>query len=898
MTPFVTPVTESHSRFIDVGAFDDAINASFEEFEDILGAVVTGLSPRGTWHPTGSFPPEAAKGDFWIVSSAGIVDGQAFAVGDWLIALQNSASTSAYAGNWARGDYSRVSRRTYVDVAALLASLEGTRGEGAEWRAGPYHYREASPAATDHHFATAGGQKLYVLPDSDGAFNLGAWGADLTGATPEHATLQAVIDLGSRAVRIPYGAMIRMGGDVDLRSDLALLAQGVTFTSDGTVRSINAKGILLGVSSVLNNNGLKGSFGARPASKGLFAAGDWVVLVNSNEVDGDGGPKGRASQLFRVIEVDTSPSDFDQLTFDVALGYHFTALGVADKATLHKVHPLTDVTVCVEALRGVVVTPGLVTNFLCEIGDAGNDGALQPDTTAPSANRRGRIRARVTGEYGASSGPNALVDLRGWQDLDLDLWTFGGREDGTRLYRCLDVRGTVQANSHASRGVHMYKVSGERLRVVAERGTATGNVEQILIDYCEDLDVTPRAVSYLSDNGVEVRGRARNVVVREPYIVAPTNGSGQACLNLHPASANQVFEQVRVLGGYIKGYNGYGLFAPDGCDGLIVDGLRVETWPGGSLSPLTVSTDGGISAPKNVLIQNCWTDRFLNFGCSSTLRGKSLHVRNCRFSIPSDSSSYQLANYWDGVMVEDLAIEEAPTGVELRILNSTDVTVERVRRPDDRARWNFGGSAVAYFDDPVSEDIPALEVALAVNARIFDSFTDPDGTPITSHIPEAGPGWSETVGADATVAGNALRVTTDGNLVTQRFPADTFVANLAIIRPEDRAWVDYSLVWDYVDASNFSEVRFTPSDGTIVIGDLIGGTRTARASFDGWDIPPGETRSVRIDVRGHGVVLSVGGMRVLTGTVNRATGSATGGWRRNGAGTSSAAVLASILVRS
>jgi hypothetical protein len=198
----------------------------------------------------------------------------------------------------------------------------------------------------------------------------------------------------------------------------------------------------------------------------------------------------------------------------------------------------------------------------------------------------------------------------------------------------------------------------------------------------------------------------------------------------------------------------------------------------------------------------------------------------------------------------------------------------------------------------VSEDIPALEVALAVNARIFDSFTDPDGTPITSHIPEAGPGWSETVGADATVAGNALRVTTDGNLVTQRFPADTFVANLAIIRPEDRAWVDYSLVWDYVDASNFSEVRFTPSDGTIVIGDLIGGTRTARASFDGWDIPPGETRSVRIDVRGHGVVLSVGGMRVLTGTVNRATGSATGGWRRNGAGTSSAAVLASILVRS
>ena len=171
--------------------------------------------------------------------------------------------------------------------------------------------------------------------------------------------------------------------------------------------------------------------------------------------------------------------------------------------------PLEDVSLRLSTLRGVVVTPRLVVGLSFECEDADNAGALQPDATVPSANRRGRVRAKVTGSFGTALEPNALLDLRGWDDLELDVATLREREDGTRLFRCLGVRGTVRSHSHGSRGVNAYKVSGRDLSLVAENGIAAGNVEQIILDYCEDLECSLRAVSFPSDNGIQLRGRAQ-----------------------------------------------------------------------------------------------------------------------------------------------------------------------------------------------------------------------------------------------------------------------------------------------------------------------------------------------------------------------------------------------------
>lgn len=59
-------------------------------------------------------------------------------------------------------------------VADMLADTHLAQGEGTVWRADGFRYREADPAATDHHLTTAGGVKLYVQPGDDGWYNFRA----------------------------------------------------------------------------------------------------------------------------------------------------------------------------------------------------------------------------------------------------------------------------------------------------------------------------------------------------------------------------------------------------------------------------------------------------------------------------------------------------------------------------------------------------------------------------------------------------------------------------------------------------------------------------------------------------------------------------------------------------
>lgn len=56
----------------------------------------------------------------------------------------------------------------YSTVAAMLASTEASLGVGVIWEAEGHKYREAASAATDYHVITAGGVKLYAVPDAEG----------------------------------------------------------------------------------------------------------------------------------------------------------------------------------------------------------------------------------------------------------------------------------------------------------------------------------------------------------------------------------------------------------------------------------------------------------------------------------------------------------------------------------------------------------------------------------------------------------------------------------------------------------------------------------------------------------------------------------------------------------
>jgi hypothetical protein len=98
----------------EVSVVDDLDNATTTSLatsaaiKSYIDSTVGGLGNlEGGWNasagtfPVGSAPVAGTKaGDYWYVTTAGIVDSVAFNIGDVLIAVTNSASTTTYAGNW------------------------------------------------------------------------------------------------------------------------------------------------------------------------------------------------------------------------------------------------------------------------------------------------------------------------------------------------------------------------------------------------------------------------------------------------------------------------------------------------------------------------------------------------------------------------------------------------------------------------------------------------------------------------------------------------------------------------------------------------------------------------------------------------------------------------------
>ncbi len=87
-------------------------------------ALAVGLSPAGAWDASsGAFPAGAAGGTFYVVSTAGTVDGQTFAVGDWLIALVMTPANTIFVGNWTRANYSEVVAAALIDPLTFKVGI-------------------------------------------------------------------------------------------------------------------------------------------------------------------------------------------------------------------------------------------------------------------------------------------------------------------------------------------------------------------------------------------------------------------------------------------------------------------------------------------------------------------------------------------------------------------------------------------------------------------------------------------------------------------------------------------------------------------------------------------------------------------------------------------------------
>lgn len=111
-----------------VNAFNSVLQSTTAAFTTALEAKLNGLDAaivlKGEWDASsGSFPASTEAGWSYIVSTGGTVDGVEFSADDRLISLLDSASTSTYAANWHKADYS--------DLVTSVAGLTGAVGSAA-----------------------------------------------------------------------------------------------------------------------------------------------------------------------------------------------------------------------------------------------------------------------------------------------------------------------------------------------------------------------------------------------------------------------------------------------------------------------------------------------------------------------------------------------------------------------------------------------------------------------------------------------------------------------------------------------------------------------------------------------------------------------------------------------
>ncbi|MBW4984144.1 hypothetical protein KZZ07_16495 [Mameliella sp. CS4] len=85
----------------ETGKADTSVTDALDVRITDLEAAAGDFALQGGWDASsGAFPSGATAMDLWEVETAGTVDGVTFAVGDQIVALVNSASTTTYAANW------------------------------------------------------------------------------------------------------------------------------------------------------------------------------------------------------------------------------------------------------------------------------------------------------------------------------------------------------------------------------------------------------------------------------------------------------------------------------------------------------------------------------------------------------------------------------------------------------------------------------------------------------------------------------------------------------------------------------------------------------------------------------------------------------------------------------
>ena len=276
----------------------------------------------------GAFPTTTNKGNWYTTSVAGTVDGQAFNVGDILIAAVDNPSTATFAANWT---VSPVPAATTVsDTASINLTLTGTDITGAVLPAGVDHDLLLNFVANEHIDHSA----VSILPGTglsgggdltaDRTLTLNASITNLTDTPAALGTAGQTLVVNAGATALEWGN--NDGTLVGDTASLDLILTGTTITGNVLPAGVDHDSLL----NFVANEHIDHSAVSITAGTGLTGGGDLTatrtLTLNANIADLlDVPAMGTAGQILQVnagasaLEyINQSAIDHDTLTNFVA----------------------------------------------------------------------------------------------------------------------------------------------------------------------------------------------------------------------------------------------------------------------------------------------------------------------------------------------------------------------------------------------------------------------------------------------------------------------------------------------------------------------------------------------------------------------------------------------------
>lgn len=180
-----------------------------------------------------------------------------------------------------------------------------------------------------------------------------------------------------------------------------------------------------------------------------------------------------------------------------------------------------------------------------------------------------------------------------------------------------------------------------------------------------------------------------------------------------------------------------------------------------------------------------------------------------------------------------------------------------------RGFYEFGAAQSQHDDVRITE--PEVLAPLVIAQ---DTFTDLDGTLITSHAPEVGPGWTVVrIASSGTIEtvdiqGNALRFTSHSDAVVMDL-GEADVTVTADWTPAAAVDNRNSVVFRYVDANNFWIFNVREPDADVNIYESSAGSLTLRGSA-AKTFAEGTTYALKVVTSGATVTCSVDGVETVS----------------------------------